>query len=86
LASALEDAESTVTLLQSKLVMASSAAAAAEARVEDLQQRLTSAAVRRTREVASARAAGEVQLATLQDAVQRLGQRDDMTGQVIVGG
>lgn len=50
----------------------------------DLQRRLTAAAVRRTREVASARAAGEVQLATLQDAVVRLGSRDDMAGQVSV--
>jgi hypothetical protein len=82
LASALEDAESTIALLQSKLVGTSAAASAAEARVADLQQRLTAAAVRRTREVASARAAGEVQLATLQDAVVRLGSRDDMAGQV----
>lgn len=84
LASALEDAESTIALLQSKLVGTSAAASAAEARVADLQQRLTAAAVRRTREVASARAAGEVQLATLQDAVVRLGSRDDMAGQVSV--
>jgi len=82
LASALEDAESTIAQLQSRLVSASSAAATAEARVADLQQRLTAAAVRRTREVAAARSAGEVQLAALQDAVSRLGQRDDMTGQV----
>jgi hypothetical protein len=82
LASALEEAESTIALLQAKLVTASSEAAGAQARVCDLEQRLTAAAVRRTREVASARAAGEVQLATLQDAVRTLGQRDDMTGQV----
>ena len=61
---------------------ATSAAASAEGRVEDLQQRLAAAAVRRAREVAAARAAGEVQLQTLQDAVQRLGQRDEMAGQV----
>jgi hypothetical protein len=82
LASALEDAESTIALLQAQLVTASSEAAGAGARVRDLEQRLTAAAVRRTREVASARAAGEVQLATLQDAVRTLGQRDDMAGQV----
>jgi hypothetical protein len=84
--SALEDAECTVALLQAQLVSLSSKAAAGEARVAELQQRLTAAVVRRTREVAYARAAGEVQLATLQDAVSRLGQRDDMAGQVSVEG
>lgn len=86
LASALEDAEYTIAQLQLRLVSASSAAATAESRVADLQQRLTAAAVRRTREVAAARSAGEVQLAALQDAVSRLGQRDDMAGQVGVPG
>ena len=70
------------SLLQARLVAATSAAASADGRVEDLQQRLAAAAVRRAREVAAARAAGEVQLQTLQDAVQRLGQRDEMAGQV----
>jgi hypothetical protein len=76
------------SLLQGRLVAATSAAASADGRVEDLQQRLAAAAVRRAREVAAARAAGEVQLQTLQDAVQRLGQRDEMAGQVgsAVGG
>lgn len=82
LASALEDAEATLALLQGKLVATTSAAAAAEGRVAELQQRLAAAAVRRTREVASARAAGEVQLATLQDAVSRLGHREELAGQV----
>lgn len=82
LAAALEDAESTVALLQAQLVSRNAAAAEAQARVADLQLRLAAAVVRRSREVSSARAAGEVQLAALQEAVQRLGQRSDMAGQV----
>jgi chromosome segregation ATPase len=83
LAAALEDAEATVALLQARLVASTRSAGEAQARVAELQQRLMAAAVRRTREVAAARAAGEVQLASLQEAVQRLGQRSDTASQVV---
>lgn len=82
LAQALEDAEATVALLQSRLLEATQQQQLTAAKLEELQERAAQAAVRHSQQLASAKQAGSVQLAALQEALTRLGNRSELAGQV----
>lgn len=79
---ALEDAESTVALLQQRLVEATQQQQLATRRLQDMQDRAAAAAVRHTQQLAAAKQAGQAQLTALQEVVGRLSNRSELAGQV----
>lgn len=82
LAEALADAEAAIAELQAKLVGSLQQQQLTAARLEEVQQRSMTAAVRHGQALATAKKAGAAQLAALQEAVGRLGHRGELAGQV----
>jgi hypothetical protein len=74
---ALDDAERTAALLQSRLLDAVRSAAAAQRQADESEAAAAAAARRAERREAAAREAGRVRVAQLEEALQRLSARGD---------
>eukprot|EP00879_Flechtneria_rotunda_P013920 GHRR01014538.1.p1 GENE.GHRR01014538.1~~GHRR01014538.1.p1 ORF type:complete len:1054 (+),score=521.99 GHRR01014538.1:348-3509(+) len=86
MALALEDAEAAVALLQARLVEAKHEQRLCAARLADMTDRSTSAAVRHAQQLSVARQAGQTQLTALQDSMTRLGNaRGELGTEVCCG-